>query len=143
MSDPVAKSNPKVRRKLFLNSKMQNVLIRYGICMAVVFLSLGMFLAYCFDRILSAQMHEAQWFGSREIILLALLIAINIGTCYLALVVSNRIIGPIFKLIRNMEDFERTGKLNEIYFRKSDFFQEISTSYNKIVIRFKELDSKK
>ena len=42
-----------------------------------------------------------------------------------------------------MEDFERTGKLNEIYFRKSDFFQEISTSYNKIVIRFKELDSKK
>ena len=79
MSDPVAKSNPKVRRKLFLNSKMQNILIRYGICMAVVFLSLGMFLAYCFDRILSAQMHEAQWFGSREIILLGLFLTIAVA----------------------------------------------------------------
>ena len=134
---------PLWNRKLFVNSKIQLLLLRYAVSMGLLLFSLGMFVAFTFEKILTHQMAGGNSFERNDIIIFSVMILMIIIVCYLGMMVSNRIVGPIFRLVKHMEDSEATGKFEEIQFRKNDYFKEIAISYNKMVARFRESDFKK
>ncbi len=125
------------QKKLLVNSKVQFVFLKYALCMGFLFLSLGMFLAISIERILNNRLTGADLITPGEYLFFALAIFLVFAACYFGLVVSNQIVGPIFRLVRNMEEFESTGKFEQIKFRKNDYFKEIAVSYNKIMLNLK------
>ncbi len=141
--DQTSKRLPWYSRKLIVNSNIQFVLLRYAVCMGLLFLSLGMFFAFTIEKVMTLRMGGFDFVTTSEIMMFSTLILFVIVACYLGLVVSNRIVGPIYRLVRHMEDFQVTGKFEEIHFRKDDHFKEIAISFNKIMARFAEFDIKK
>lgn len=59
--------------------------------------------------------------------------AFSFLTFLLSLYVSHKIAGPLFKLNSSMNDFSKTQKFKKIYFRKTDFFKELASSYNELM----------
>ncbi len=131
------------KRKLIVNSNIQLVLLRYAVTMGILFLSLGMFIAFSFEKMLLINMTGFDSFGRNDKIVFSLLILLIIVVCYLSMVISNRIVGPIYRLVRHMENAKNTGQYNEIHFRENDYFKELAISYNQMLTRFRENDTKK
>ncbi len=59
------------------------------------------------------------------------------------IIVSHRIAGPIYKLCRRMSDSAESGDLDEVYFRKNDFFPELAIAYNAFVRKIRASDRNK
>ena len=79
---------------------------------------------------------------SLDYIIFTVVVVLILFVCFVGLIVSNRVVGPIFKLVREMELLDTTGELKELHFRKNDYFQDVAVSYNKIIARIRDLESK-
>ncbi len=82
-------------------------------------------------------------FTYRDVILFSVVILLIIFMFFWIIVFSNRVLGPIFRLIKQMEAFGTTGKLERIQFRKSDYLVELAVSYNKLAAHFEDAELKK
>jgi len=62
---------------------------------------------------------------------------------YLGFILSNRLVGPIFRLVREATKVAE-GKKNvvPVTFRKNDHFHELADVYNKIVIRLADAEKR-
>ena len=129
-------------RKIFVNSKIQSVFIGYAVAMGFLFLSLGLTLSSSFERILMIQMNGGESLTIYDFTLFLVFLFLIIFVIFLGMLISIRVVGPIFKLVGQMENLQATGELQELKFRKNDYFQEVAVSYNKIVARIRELESK-
>jgi hypothetical protein len=129
-------------RQIIVNSKVQSVFIGYGIAMGFLFLSLGLVLSTYFERILMIQANVGESLTGLDIIIFAVIVVLILFVIFLGMIVSNRVVGPIFKLVLEMELLDKTGELNDLHFRKNDYFQDVAVSYNKIIGRIRELESK-
>ena len=55
---------------------------------------------------------------------------------------SNRFVGPVYRLRRELEDFRRSGKVKKIRkFRDTDFWHDLYEGVNHLVDRIEELES--
>ncbi|MCT4642397.1 MAG: hypothetical protein N4A33_08880 [Bacteriovoracaceae bacterium] len=52
--------------------------------------------------------------------------------------VSHKIAGPMYKLIKSFRQMKDDGELNEVYFRKGDYFQEVVVELNQLIGTIKE-----
>ncbi len=129
-------------RQFIVNSKVQSVFLGYAIAMGFLFLSLGLILSTYFERILMLQANGGESLTSLDFIIFAVIVVLILFVCFVGLIVSNRVVGPIFKLVREMELLDTTGELRELQFRKNDYFQDVAVSYNKIIARLRELENK-
>ncbi len=127
-------------RKLVVNSSVQYVLLKYSVTMGFLFMSMGLFLAYLLLKIPMIQMNGFASIEATDIVFLSFLLIIIFIVGYFGLILSNRVVGPIFRLVKSMEEFEETGNYQEIRFRKNDYFKEIAVSYNKIMIRLHDVE---
>jgi len=131
------------QRKVLINSKVQLVFIGYAISMGFLFLSFGLVLASSFERILMLKMNSMNDFSTFDLVVFGTFLILAAIAIYLGMIVSNRVVGPIFRLVKHMEEFGTTGKLEELHFRKNDYFKDVAISYNKIVARLSSLESAK
>lgn len=51
--------------------------------------------------------------------------------------ISHRIAGPIYKMTKSLNQISNINDLNEIHFRKRDFFKELSEAFNRFSSRIK------
>jgi signal transduction histidine kinase len=54
---------------------------------------------------------------------------------------SNRFVGPIYRVRKELEKFEESGKLETIKFRENDYWQDLATQLNSLSSRINELES--
>ena len=57
---------------------------------------------------------------------------------YISFKISHRVAGPLYRLNEHLKAINATGKLEEINFRKGDYFTEIQDNFNKVVKRINE-----
>ncbi len=141
-SKPDAQKPKWQNRKYIVDSKVQTVFIGYAVAMGFLFLSLGLVLSSYFERILMIQASGGEGFTTLDISLFVAFLVLITFVVFLGIIVSNRVVGPILKLVRQMETLQETGELKEIQFRKNDYFQEVAVSYNKIIGRIREIENK-
>ena len=54
------------------------------------------------------------------------------------LYISHRIAGPLYRLKKHLDTCSSNKKLDEVHFRKGDFFPEVQNSFNQLVDKFDE-----
>jgi nitrogen fixation/metabolism regulation signal transduction histidine kinase len=58
-------------------------------------------------------------------------------TAFMGVILSNQIAGPIYRLRMHLQKVEVTGELEEITFRKNDYFSDLADDFNKAVKKLK------
>lgn len=129
------------KRKFLNNYNIQSVFIIYAVSMGFLFLSLGLVLSSSFERVITIQISGSGALGRIDYLLIGLLTLLIFFIGYMGVIISNRFVGPIFRLARQMEEFGENGNLDEVQFRKTDNFKEVAVAYNKMVTRLKELET--
>lgn len=142
-------------RRLLINPHFQIVflsgmgglaLIAVGIAYAVsrrflheferVALDMGLSIDHALFGLLKEQRHAMDW--GFALSALGIVIVLTTG----GLVLSHLIAGPIYRLESHMNRIEEENgsreSLNEVSFRKGDFFPELATSYNRILKRLRK-----
>lgn len=57
----------------------------------------------------------------------------ELGILILAVLISNRIAGPLFRMSRHLREAARGKPLSKIYFRAGDYFSDLNKSFNQYV----------
>jgi signal transduction histidine kinase len=124
---------PFYRRKLIVRSRFQ-----YGVVamVAIAFL-LGSAITQLFYALHLPSIDSTEVFSARDATWIAVGVAIStlIPCLYFTLVLSNRLAGPIFRLIRHMDEVARGGSPNPISFRSRDFNPDLAETYNRLLAR--------
>lgn len=63
---------------------------------------------------------------------------ITVLTVIGGLVLSHRAAGAMYRLETHMDEVGETGKLEEVNFRKNDFFSEIADAFNRMLIALRK-----
>ncbi len=139
-----------VRLKYLINPPFQMRFILYTVISSVVSISiaycancyffwkfreLGLIYKIPFDHVFYVFLAKQEVMMNWIFVLAAALIYIFL--LVFGLIFSHRIAGPLVKLTYYLNSVENYSQLKEIKFRKNDFFQEIATSYNKMVAALK------
>ena len=56
----------------------------------------------------------------------------------MALIISNRVAGPLFNLCRSLQNIRNSGEVKHVAFRKKDYFHEVADEVNKTIDFVKE-----
>lgn len=133
------------RKKFLINPKLQLTVIGFNLTLA--FLAIGVIYAenvYLFkkftgadfpdmeaDPIILQMIQEEQVkmnivFAITSIFVLCLLV---VG----GLILSNRIAGPIYRLHKHMSDVVEGKTVDDVVFRKKDYFQEVAQTFNRVL----------
>jgi len=70
-------------------------------------------------------------------VLIVIVAAIFIIFLILGLVFSHRIAGPIYRLNRHLREVGNGDHMNDVKFRKNDFFPELADAFNWQIKRFR------
>ena len=54
---------------------------------------------------------------------------------------SNRFVGPIYRVRKELENFEESGKLAKMKFREGDYWQDLAAQLNSVSKRIGELEA--
>ncbi len=68
-----------------------------------------------------------------------LIAAIAAGLCLLigSVFVSHKVAGPLYRLVKSLNEMEAEGELKEVHFRKDDLMHEVSEPFNAVVRKTK------
>jgi len=75
-----------------------------------------------------------------ELLTLSMLLLLVIASILFGLELSNRIAGPIFRLLQELKKIHNVSEMNEIVLRKHDFFHEVAKSYNDVLKQLRDQD---
>lgn len=133
------------RRKFIVNRRVQFTILGFSLGMAVlaiavIFLqnmyALSTFMDADFRELLGdstlLQMIEEGRKRVRVALLvcsLLILVVLTVG----GILLSNRVVGPIYRLQKHMEAVLRGENVGPVVFRKGDFFQEVGDQYNEVI----------
>ena len=138
-------SSPAVFKRFrtpWVGHKAQRVLLAASFAQSCVFMALGGMISLVFVRLTTLQIEGWGLFSWTDTILLVLVCLFIVASIWVMLVISNRVVGPIFKLVRQMESLANDNKLDDLKLRKNDEFLEVAEAYNKIVARIRRLEGK-
>ncbi len=137
---------------MLINPKFQLTLIAYAASMALIILvSVYSLIRYGFQRFIDMGIQEGlplghQYFSFIQIqqdffnqILLAIGIVVGISLILAGVVISHKIAGPIYRMQKELARMRESNppKMEEIQFRKGDFFPELAESFNSFVRKWK------
>jgi methyl-accepting chemotaxis protein len=79
---------------------------------------------------------EQQVYFDKAILLVFALIGVFLVTT--VVLISHRIAGPLYHLNKHMQEIADGKELGEVRFRDKDFFMELASSFNRMVLKIKE-----
>jgi hypothetical protein len=135
--------NPR-RTKKFIDSRVQGALARRIILHWVVFLGVGVLVAFILQvlsnpfRPLASHAQDMWWtHGPFLLVLFFLLPVFVVDTIKL----SHRFAGPIYALRKAIREVAHGDKPRRLKFRKRDFWRELADDYNAMLEKLEVLDS--
>ena len=127
------------RKKTYVDHKVQGALLRQAVFHWFLVLAATSFLVFLLQVLTggpshswSYDIHEA-W--SRYAPFIIALIAVTPPVIYDSLRLSNRFVGPIYRLRSAMHELANGGPAEPIHFRKNDFWHDLADDYNLILKR--------
>lgn len=111
-----------------------------GIC--VLFFMIGILFSENVDRLVAAQASGLQSLSFLDYLLILLFIASIVLAVILGLMISHRVFGPVYRLVKHMENFHQNGVAEKLVLRKGDYFIDVVESYNKMLERVRNTDAK-
>ena len=110
------------KRQLIVNSKVQKVFVGYAIVMGILFFSSGLLTSSFFDRFVAVQAAGEDSLSKFDIAAFGVFFVLVGLLIFFGIVLSNRVVGPIYRLVRHMEAVQENDELQELHFRKNDLF---------------------
>lgn len=124
------------RRKFIIDVKFQWTVIAYTFVISLV-TSLAHVTMNRLEILVLSNLPV--WIGPIAVdprIIVWLLILIGyVGIFLTAILFSNRLAGPIYRLKRHMNELTEGKKVQPLRFRRNDYFVEVSETYNKLIDR--------
>ncbi len=138
MANEIHKRPSFFKRQFVVMPQVQYIFIYYSLFVGAIFFATGSAATAIVLKFASSDTSEVSLFGRNENILAVLLVVLLISSMIFGLYLSNRIAGPIFRIMREMIKVENIGDMKEISLRKDDFFQEVANAYNKLLRKLRE-----
>lgn len=110
------------KRQLVINKEVQWAIISYSITLSIAVLS-----GYHVLQSLSQDDPEHS-----NIVAYGLIFVFFTAIIFYGLYLTNRIAGPIYKLKIHMEKLAEGQEVEDIAFRKNDYFKELAELFNKL-----------
>jgi nitrogen fixation/metabolism regulation signal transduction histidine kinase len=136
------KHNPR-RTKKFIDSRVQGALARRIILHWLVFLGVGVLVAFILQvlsnpfRPLASHAQDMWWtHGPFLLVLVFLLPVFVVDTIKL----SHRFAGPIYALRKAIREVAQGDKPRRLKFRKRDFWRDLADDYNAMLEKLEVLD---
>ncbi len=132
-------SRNRKRTKLFVDSKVQGVLVRQLVCHWVV-ASFVVFVFLLIMQILSSPVklpvstHVADLFSKYGVLLVAV-VAMFPVFMYDSIKLSNRIAGPMVSFRNSLTDLANGKAISKLHFRERDFWGDLGEQLNQVADR--------
>ncbi|NLX95828.1 MAG: hypothetical protein GXY83_06600 [Rhodopirellula sp.] len=138
-------SKQRPRKQLFVDAKVQGALVLRVVLYWIVCLITITLMLLCW-RILTGPARifythfDDMWFhyGPAMVASLVLLPLVIVDVVRL----SNRFVGPLFRLRRSMRELARGEAVRPIQFREGDFWKEFGDEFNSVLARMHELSER-
>ncbi len=129
----------KIRRKLFVDKRVQGILIRqilihWALAISVMFLYLLIMQVFSSPTRLSLGGHLSMMWSKYGILLIALVTVFPVFV-YDSIKLSNRFAGPMVSFRNALDNLAKGQPMNGIRFRNNDFWHEISGNLNAVARR--------
>lgn len=135
------------RRKVFLiNPRLQYSFLGFSLLMSLVSIAVfylaTLYLFWNFEQTgYSVGIPEGHIFfrfiaDQRSMMNTILLIAapvITFVTCYIGIKLSHRVAGPVYRMIKHLEEMNDKQEMKEVKFRENDYFMELQDEFNKFI----------
>ena len=134
----------KPRRKLFVDKDVQGTLLyRIAVywCFSVLTICL---ITLCAQAITQPSRPFLEYFAFSQFfvqygpLVLTSLVLVPL-IMFDVVAISNRFVGPLFRMRRSMRELAAGQDVEPIYFREKDFWQEVAQEFNLVVGRVEEL----
>lgn len=128
-----------LRRQLVVDKKMQFAVLAYTTFVSVVTVFfVGAFVLVlmssgpvAFDNFQSIALLASMWLFSTVLL------------TFLGVYVTNKIAGPVYRLRKSMQAIASGGAIENVGFRKGDYFFELADEYNSVLERLRKAEAKK
>jgi methyl-accepting chemotaxis protein len=131
------------QRRLIVNYPVQRMFVFYMIIMGIVLFCIGGLFSNLWLRILIFQDNGQILVNQRDYVLLGIVGSVVVVGCYVGFILSNRIVGPLFRLSREMKKAAEGEAVRPIAFRKNDYFNDLAKAFNKLLVRLAKAEGKK
>jgi signal transduction histidine kinase len=129
------------QRRLLVDKKMQLAIISYSMIVALI----TIFFMGVFITILQTVSVDATSGGSQlryfSYLAAMWLIAMLVLT-FLGIYVTNKAAGPVYRLRKNMQSIAAGGAVENVAFRKDDFFLDLAEDYNRVLERLRKAETR-
>lgn len=124
------------RRSIFSNTKIQLILIAYPFFFSLAYF-VGLILVFTVLDFFNCPFFLSPEGGFQVnisfYVLLSFVVILTVAVVIAGFVITNRITGPLYRLTCHMRNITEHKNLNDISFRKNDFFQELSSEFNQMM----------
>ena len=103
---------------------------------------MGIVLSEYASRLVFYHLNELQPLSSVDYFLFGVFFSSVVLACFLGLIISHRVFGPIYRLVKHMENFRETGSTEELKLREGDYFKDVADSYNNMLKRIRESETR-
>jgi hypothetical protein len=119
-------------RKLF-GRKIQHMIIFYAISFGVIMFSMGALFTHLLQRMTVVKNEGLVFLENVDIIMAGLLVLIYALWIYIGLIISNKVVVPIFRIIGEIDKIKGGQKILKIALSKKDFFSDLTYAYNDVI----------
>jgi hypothetical protein len=129
------------QRRLIVDKKMQLAIISYSMIVALI----TIFFMAAFITVLQTVSVDAasggsqlRYFGYLGAMWLVAMLVLT----FLGIYVTNKAAGPVYRLRKNMQTIAEGGPVENVGFRKDDFFLDLAEDYNRVLERLRKAESR-
>jgi sensor histidine kinase YesM len=137
-----------IRRKWFQESYEDKSNFRavfgwYIAGMCILFLTIGVLASEYINRLIFVQANNLPSMSHIDYSIFVLFFIAVLLAAFMGFMISRRVFGPIYGLVKHMETVGSDGPATELKLRKGDYFQDVAITYNKMLTRIRENEPKK
>ncbi|MGZ3721669.1 MAG: prepilin-type N-terminal cleavage/methylation domain-containing protein [Bdellovibrionales bacterium] len=123
-----------MRRQYIVDKKFQWTIVGYTFAISVLTTICHQILSRLegFEQLQMLNGLGNHWWGSR-LFMIGLILFLYISIFVIAILFSNRLAGPLYRLRRHMDDVATKKPVSPVHFRKDDYFDNLNVAYNKLI----------
>jgi nitrogen fixation/metabolism regulation signal transduction histidine kinase len=130
------------KRQWIIDVKAQHELILYFVTMGTIFFFSGALATNILQRFATIS-ENWQYNRGADVLLLAVVVIFIIVSIAIGVVISNRLAGPINRIIREMEKAKTGGKMMKIEVRTNDYYKNLASAFNDVVDQLGKISERK
>ncbi len=130
------------QRQWMVDMRAQNELIIYLVTMGTIFFFSGALASNVLQRLVALKGNGWHYEQSTDVVLLSVIVIFIVSSFFIGIVISNRMAGPINRIVREMERAKKGEKVGKIEVRSKDYYQNLSRAFNDVVEQLNKISER-